>query len=266
MISTQWKKTPLSRAVGTAMHMWRWMGQVATPYTSPELQLHPRISPSTGTMRTSTSPCTWILSLTPGTRTDQPAGSPFWALAPQLPRQPYRLSTNQLRATPSPPLDTRWLLGISLTCPIRRTQCTQAIPDTRCTRARLATPSWKIRRPILTIPNTGSTVYPQSLRSITPSTCRTAARASSTGRTDAFAPLLPRTRSTCRRRRWKRATFCRRLPTDRGTLWCSDPPVAQRREKEERKMNWEEQSFHFQAVLSDRASLSSLLDQSIAWF
>lgn len=197
------------------------MEQVATPCIWLELLLLPRASPPMGTMSISMSHCTWIPSLTLGTRTDWLAQSPSPALGPLLPNQYRRQSTHQHQATRSPPLDMWYPQATSLTHRIHHTPCTRGIQDTLCTQASPAAPSClirKARRPLLTILNTGSTVYPRSPHCTTLSTCRTAAHASSTGRMDAFALLWPKTRSTCPRLLWKLAMCCHPLHTDRGTL------------------------------------------------
>lgn len=209
------------------------MRQDATPSTWLELLLPLRASPFMGTTSISMSHCTWIPSLTPGTRTDWLVQSPSPALGPLLPSQFRKQSTRRHRATQPPPLDTWYPLATSPTHLIHHIPCIQGIQDTLCTQASPAAPSCltrKARRPLLTIRNTGSTVYPRSPHCITLSTCRTAARASSTGRMDAFALLWLKTRSTCPRLLWKLAMCCHPLHTDRGTLWCSDPPVAQWRD------------------------------------
>lgn len=182
----------------------------------------------------SMSHCTWIPSLTLGTRTDWLVQFPFLVLGPPLPSQYHRQSIHQHQATSSHPLDMWYLPATSPTHHIHHTPCIQGIQDTLCTQASPAAPSClirKARRPLLTILNTGSTVSPQSPHCTILSTCRTAARASSTGRTDAFALLWPKIRNICLRLLWKLAMCCPLLHTDRGTLWCSDPTVAQWRDE-----------------------------------
>lgn len=191
--------------------------------------LPPKVNPLMVMMSMSTSHCTWIPSSTLGPRMDWLAQSPSLAPDPLLHNQYCRQSTHQHQATPSPPLDMWYPLATSPTHRIHHTPCIRGIQDTLCTQASPAAPLCLIRKPrkpLLTILNTGSTVSLPSPHCTTLSTCRTAAHASSTARMDAFALLWLKTRNTCQRLLWKQAMYCHPLHTDRGTLWCSDPPVA----------------------------------------